>query len=107
MAHDYANYGSEVCCSGIVGGRDQWEYTAPVGSFPPNEFGLYDMLGNVWEWVLSDPGAKTGRFESAFLRGGSWLDSSWYLQTAYRRTAATNNLFRNAGFRCLVENSTR
>jgi formylglycine-generating enzyme required for sulfatase activity len=107
VAHDAANYGNEVCCGGLISGRDKWEYTSPVGSFPPNGFGLYDMLGNVWEWVLSEPEAKPSGSESAFLRGGSWIDSSWYLRTSYRRTAAANNSFRNAGFRCLVENRMR
>jgi formylglycine-generating enzyme required for sulfatase activity len=49
--HEYANYGADTCCSPLASGRDKWEQTSPVGAFPPNTFGLYDMHGNVLQWV--------------------------------------------------------
>jgi formylglycine-generating enzyme required for sulfatase activity len=50
-SHEYANYGSDSCCSALESGRDKWLYTSPVGAFPPNQFGLYDMQGNVLQYV--------------------------------------------------------
>ncbi len=47
----YANYGKDECCGQFASGADKWLKAAPVGQFPPNKFGLYDMLGNVSEFV--------------------------------------------------------
>ena len=68
-----------------------------VGSFRPNAFGLYDMHGNVWEWVEdcwhtnytggpSDASSWTDRCNerSRVLRGGSWIDPPRIIRSAYR-----------------------
>jgi len=103
ISHDLANY------SGVEG-RDQWAGTSPVGSFPPNPFGLYDMAGNVWEWCSSlykpYPYAATdGREEIAanggpVLRGGSWHDVDTGCRSANRNLS--NPDFSFFGFRVVV-----
>lgn len=55
----------------IPGYDDGFAYTAPVGSFPPNAAGLYDMSGNVQEWV-EDEYSKLGNVSLGVLRGGGW-----------------------------------
>jgi formylglycine-generating enzyme required for sulfatase activity len=53
VSHEYANYGLDLCghCGGKIEGRDHWLYTSPVGSFPPNPFGLFDSYGNVYQFT--------------------------------------------------------
>ena len=55
----------------IEGRHDHFGRTSPVGSFPPNRFGLYDMGGNVWQWIEDDYDGIRG---NRTLRGGSWAD---------------------------------
>jgi formylglycine-generating enzyme required for sulfatase activity len=56
-------------CGSRWGGRS----TAPVGSFPPNPYGLYDMNGNVWQWTTDCwQAAETAACPDRTIRGGSW-----------------------------------
>jgi formylglycine-generating enzyme required for sulfatase activity len=55
----------------IAGYNDGFIYTAPVGSYLPNHKGIYDLSGNVQEWV-DDEFTKRGGVGLGVLRGGSW-----------------------------------
>ena len=90
------------------------EKIKPVGSYPPNPWGLYDMHGNVWEWVEdcwhddyldapTDGSAWTKkRFwsrDNRVLRGGSWFNVSRYLRSASRSRNDPDIRYNVNGFR--------
>lgn len=116
-ARDFANYGSNECCAPFAGGRDRWLYTSPVGSFPANGFGLYDMLGNVWQRT-EDCGhenySSAPRDGSAWisggdctiriLRGGAWFASLDQLRIAVRAADPAEFRKNDIGFRVVRSN---
>jgi sulfatase modifying factor 1 len=84
--------------------KDGFLFSAPVGSFPPNGFGLYDMAGNVSEWCQDRyvPLTTGGPFKSGALRllkGGSWLSGPRDLRVAARQSAPPQYADGYIGFR--------
>jgi formylglycine-generating enzyme required for sulfatase activity len=104
--------------------EDGYEFTAPVGSFPPNGYGLVDMAGNVWEWCLDvyDPRAYSRAAGPSLLldplvkdcpgavtlqraqRGGSFLCSDTFCfryRPSARQGCAPDTGMSHVGFRCV------
>jgi sulfatase modifying factor 1 len=106
--------------------RDGFERTSPVGSFPPNGYGLYDMAGNVWEWTADWYSVQTDgtvsrpccaspedsydatspeiRIPRKVLKGGSHLCAPNYclrFRPAARMPQMTDTGMSHLGFRCI------
>ena len=80
-------------------GADQFEYTAPVGSFRRNRFGLYDMVGNVWEWTSTEHNRSTPAYDLRVVAGGSWdTPARSFPRRAALSRQGRHNLY--VGFRC-------
>jgi formylglycine-generating enzyme required for sulfatase activity len=97
-------------CAGC-GSRWDGRQTAPVGSFAANAFGLFDVAGNVWEWVEDcyhdsyhgapdDGSARSyGTCASRTIRGGSWNDHPQLLRSANRSGVSADFRDNGVGFR--------
>ena len=111
---------------------DGYEWTAPVGSFPPNGYRLYDMAGNVWEWTTDwyqqhseieqtccasfnprggrpensyDPRTPDAKIPRRVMKGGSYLCAPNYCQRyrpAARMAQAVDTSTCHLGFRCII-----
>jgi formylglycine-generating enzyme required for sulfatase activity len=99
----------------IVSAHDGFAFTAPVGSFEPNAFGIYDMHGNVWEWCsdyhaddyyakspVDDPqGPESGSVR--IRRGGSWHTWPLYATSSYRNWNSETTRYTLVGIRLVRE----
>ncbi len=83
-------------------GSDGWTGTCPVDAFSPNEFGLFNVTGNVWEWC------SNGDESHRVIRGGSYLCHESYCNR-YRVSARSSNTpessLGNTGIRCAFDAS--
>jgi formylglycine-generating enzyme required for sulfatase activity len=112
--------------------NDGYEWTAPVGSYPPNGYGLYEMAGNVWEWTTDwfqdhgnikrpcctlenprggepeasmDPRMPAVRIPRKVMKGGSYLCAPNYCRRyrpAARMAQTVDTSTCHLGFRCIV-----
>lgn len=94
---------------------DGYSYTSPVGMYFNNDYGLYDMSGNVSEWVEDafyeasvplvwdmNPTFFDEKEKRKVIRGGSWKDISYYCQTGTRTYEYRDSTKSYIGFRCVV-----
>jgi len=116
---DLANYYAEVSYGDAPKGKPVGQ-TTPVGSYPPNAFGLYDVHGNVWEWCYDDwhsnyelapsdgsPWLNKQQKDNEndnpkLLRGGSWNNSPGYCRCASRNHFELGSRYDYRGFRVVV-----
>ena len=120
------SWGDSISCSqaryGLRWSRqcgNSQEGTVPLGSFAANGFGLFDMHGNVWEWVEDcwhgnyqgapmdgrawTSGCPGNVLTSGVIRGGSWFDDSRFLRAASRYVYGSSRRAYNVGFRLVQD----
>jgi formylglycine-generating enzyme required for sulfatase activity len=109
-----ANFDGDYPFGDVPKGRNLAK-TAPVGSYQPNAWGLYDMHGNVWEFVEdihsanyldlpTDGSANTsvGDPNTRVQRGGSWMKMAWFCRSFNRAWTTPNFEDNESGFRLVA-----
>src|ERR1700722_4747549 len=99
----------------VFGCNDGYVYTAPVGSFKANSFGLNDMLGNVFQWTedcwkadyvgapIDGSARSAGDCSEHELRGGSWFSTPAYVRANYRNHFAAGYRTSSVGIRLVKD----
>jgi formylglycine-generating enzyme required for sulfatase activity len=110
-SHEFANYGTDNCCSGLAVGRDLWVTTSPVGSFPANAFGVFGMNGNAMQYVQDcwhptyngapADGSVWDKTDCGMrvLRGGAWNSIPAFIRSADRVWMLPSARFNLVSFR--------
>jgi len=109
ISSEQAGFDWTVAYSDCPVGIGAPDSTLPVGQFPPNRWGLFDMHGNVWEWTCStyDADYQGGEQNCAdmgdegarVLRGGSWSSIPRWLRSAIRVSIVPTTRNYSVGFR--------
>jgi formylglycine-generating enzyme required for sulfatase activity len=94
-----------------TGRNDGFRYTTPVGYFQPNLFGLYDAIGNVWEytldWAGGEPAPRDPRGSTAgplrSMRGGGWMSSPDFCRPSFRAEIEPEGRTSTRGLRVVIE----
>jgi formylglycine-generating enzyme required for sulfatase activity len=119
----YANVADQTAAQRYLGWSvfpcaDKFVQSAPVGSFAANAFGLYDTLGNVFQWTedcwsedyqgapVDGSASMDGDCTQHELRGGSWFTHPDYVRTSYRNRFASDYRSTSVGFRLIRETGT-